>query len=119
MLGKPSSVHESASKILGNPHAPKKTWISVPTLDIIEDRRATRLRGDKPEVKRQTREINLTLCLDQGICSDVKAAAIESGVVRQVQPTVFRELRTYKLCLNNQSTTVQVDDGTRLTNLYI
>ena len=46
-----------------------------------------------------------------------KAAAIESAVARQDQHTVFRELRTCKLGLNNQSTTVQAEDGTRLTDM--
>ena len=56
------AVHESAAKILGKPHAPrKKTWISAPTLNIIEDRRAARLRGDKPEVKRLTKGRNYAL----------------------------------------------------------
>ena len=35
----------------------------------------------------------------------------------QDQNTVFRELRTCQLGLNNQSTTVQAEDGTRLTNI--
>ena len=38
-------------------------------------------------------------------------------MARQDQNTVFRELRTCKLGLNNQSTTVQAEDGTRLTNI--
>ena len=38
-------------------------------------------------------------------------------MARQDQHTVFRELRTCKLGLNNQSTTVQTEDGTRLTNI--
>ena len=37
-------------------------------------------------------------------------------MARQDQHTVFRELRTCKLGLNNQSTTVQAEDGIRLTN---
>ena len=45
-------LHESASKILGKLHAPEKKRISEPTLNIIEYRRAARLRCDKPEVKR-------------------------------------------------------------------
>ena len=98
-------------------HVPKKPWISEPTLNIIEDQRAAGLRGDKPEVKRLTRERNRALGLDQGRNWDAKAAAIESAVARQDQHTVFRELRTCKLGLNNQSTTVQAEDGTRLTNI--
>ena len=95
----------------------KKTWISEPTLNIIEDRRAARLRGDKPEVKRLTKERNHTLGLDHGRYWDAKAAAIESAVARQDQHTVFRELRTCKLGLNNQSTTVHAEYGARLTNM--
>ena len=95
----------------------KKNWISEPTLNIIEYRRAARLRGDKPEVKRLTKERNHALGLDQGRYWDAKAAAIESAVARQDQHTVFRELRTCKLGLNNQSTTVQAEDGTRLTDM--
>ena len=95
----------------------KKTWISEPTLNIIEDRRAARLRGDTPEVKRLTKERNHALGLYQGRYWDAKAAAIESAVARQDQHTVFRELRTCKLGLNNQSTTVQAEDRTRLTNM--
>ena len=95
----------------------KKTWISEHTLNIIEDRRAARLCGDKPEVTRLTREINHALDLDHGRYWDAKAAAIESAVARQDQHTVFRELQTCKLGLNNQSTTVQAEDGTRLTNM--
>ena len=108
-------LHESASKILGKPHVPKKK------LDLRaypqHYRRAARLRGDKPEVKRLTRERNRALGLDQGRNRDAKAAAIESAVARQDQHTVFRELRTCKLGLNNQSTTVQAEDGTRLHNI--
>ena len=111
------AIHESAYKSLGKPHVPKKTWISEPTLNIIEDRRAARLCGDKPEVKRLTRERNRALGLDQGRYWDAKAAAIESAVARQDQHTVFRKLRTCKLGLNNQSTTVQAEDGTVLTNI--
>ena len=74
----------------------KKTCISEPTINIIEDRRAARLRGDKPEVKRLTKERNHALGLDQGRYWDAKAAAIESAVARQDQHTVFRELRTCK-----------------------
>ena len=95
----------------------KKTWISEPTLNTIEDRRAARLRGDKPEVKRLTKEGNHALGLDQGRYWDANAAAIESTVARQDQHTVFRELRTCKLGLNNRSTTVQAEDGTRLTDM--
>ena len=84
---------------------------------IIEDRRAARLRGDKPEVKRLTSEINHALSLDQGRYRDSKAAAIESAVARRGQHTVVRELRTCKLGLNNQSRTVQAEDGMRLTNM--
>ena len=102
--------------ILGKPHAPKKTWISEPTLNIIDDRRAARLRVDKPEVKRLTREINRAVGLDQGKYWDAKAAPIESAVSRQDQHTVFRELRRSKLGLNHQSTAVLAEDGTRLTN---
>ena len=40
------AVHESASKILGKPHVPKKNWISEPTLNIIEDRRAALKSND-------------------------------------------------------------------------
>ena len=47
----------------------------------------------------------------------VMQPAIESAVARQDQHTVFRELRTCKLGLNNQSTTVQAEEGTRLTNM--
>ena len=105
------AIHESAAKILGKRHSPKKkTWISEPTLNIIEDRRAARLRGDKPEVKRLTKERNHALGLNQRRYWDAKAAAIESAVARQDQHTVFRELRTCKLGLNNQSTTVQAED---------
>ena len=103
--------------ILGKPHAPKKTWISEHTLNIIEDRRAARLRGDKPEVTRLTRERNHALGFDHGRYWEAKVAAIESAVARQDQHTVFRELQTCKLGLNNQSTTVQAEDGTRLTNI--
>ena len=110
------AVHESAAKILGKPHAPKKPWISEPILKSIEDRRAARLRGDKPEVKRLTKERNHALGLDQGRYWDEKAAAIESAVARQYQHPVFREPRTCKLGLNNPTTTVQAEDGTRLTN---
>ena len=99
----------------------KKPWISEPTLNIIEDRRAARLRGDKPKVKRLTMERNRALGLDQGRIPgrywDAKAAAIESAVARQDQHTVFRELRTCKLGLHNQSTTVQAEDGRRLANI--
>ena len=70
------AIHETASKILGKPHVKKKTWISEPTLNIIEDRRAARLRGDKPEVKRLARERNRALGLVQGSYWDAKAAAI-------------------------------------------
>ena len=111
------AIHEAAYKILGKHHAPKKPWISESTLNIIEDRRAARLRGDKLEVKRLTRERNHALGLDQGRYWDAKAAAIESAVASQDQHTVFRKLRTCKLGLNNQSTTVQAEDGTRLTNI--
>ena len=83
---------------------------------IIEDRKAARLRSDTPEVKRLTRERNRALGLDQGRYWDAKAAAIASAVARQDEHTLFRELRTYKLGLNNQSTTVQAEDGTILTN---
>ena len=38
-------------------------------------------------------------------------------MARQDQYTVFRGLRTCKLDLKNQSTTVQAEDGTRLTNI--
>ena len=111
------AVHESASNILGKPNVPrKKTSISESTLNIIEDQRAIRLRGDKPEVKVLTRERNHALGLDQGRYWDAKAAAIESAVARQDQHTVFRELRICKLGLNNQQTTVQAEDSTRLTN---
>ena len=121
MLGKPSSVPYTSRplRFSTNPmFREKKTLISEPNLNIIEDRRAARLRGDKPEVKRLTRERNRALGLDQGRYWDAKAAAIESAVVRQDhhQHTVFRELRSCKLGLNNQSTTVQAEDGTRLTN---
>ena len=84
---------------------------------IIEDRRAARLRGDKSEIKRLTSERNHALSLDQGRYWDAKAAAIESAVAIRGQHTVFRELRTCKLGLNNQSTTVQAEDGMRLTNM--
>ena len=60
---------------------------------------------------------NHVLGLDQGRYWDAKAAAIESALARQDQHTVFRELRTCKLGLNNQPTTVQAEDGTRLTNM--
>ena len=71
----------------------KKTWISEPTLDIIDDGRAARLRGDKPEVKRLTRERNRTLGIDQGRYWNAKATAIEYAVARQYQHTAFRGLR--------------------------
>ena len=95
----------------------KKPWISVPTLNIIEDQKAAQLRGDKPEVKRLTRERKRAVGLTQGRYWDAKAAAIESAVGRQDQHTVFRQLQTCKLGLNNQSTTVQAEDCTRLTNM--
>ena len=38
-------------------------------------------------------------------------------MAKQDQHTVFRELRTCRLGLNNQSTTVQAEDGTMLTNI--
>ena len=47
------AVHESAFKIIGRPHAQKKPWISELSLNIIEDRRAARLRGDNPDVKQR------------------------------------------------------------------
>ena len=62
-------------------------------------------------------ERNHALGLDQGRYWDATAAAIESAVARHDQHTVFRELRTCKLGLNNQSTTVQAEDCTRLTNM--
>ena len=104
-------------RLSANPHVPKKPWMSEPTLNIIEDRRAARLRGDKPEVKRLTRERNHAVGLHQGRYWDAKDAAIESAMARQDQHTVFRELRTCKLGINNQSTTVQAEEGTRLTNM--
>ena len=100
-----------------NPMLRKKTWISEPTLNPIEDRRAARLRVDKPEVKRLTRERNHAMGLDQGRYWEAKAAAIESAVARQDQHTVFRELRTCKLGLNNQPTTIWAEDSSRPTNI--
>ena len=85
------------------------------TLSKIEE--LPRLRGEKLKVKRLTRERNRALGLDQRRYWDAKAAAIESAVARQDQHTVFMELRTCKLGLNNQPTTVQADYGTRLTNI--
>ena len=119
MLGKPSSVPYTSRplRFSANPMLREKNWISEPTLNIIEDRRAAPLRGDKPEVKRLTRERSRARDLDQGRYWDAKAAAIESAVARQDQHTVFRELRICKPGLNNQSTTVQAEDGTRITNI--
>ena len=62
------AVHESASKILSKPHAPKKKMDlrAYPQHHWRSKGCPTYAPGDKPEIKRLTREINHALRLGQG-----------------------------------------------------
>lgn len=110
-----TATHLCADQVLGRSRPPRKPWISNSTLEIIEDRRAARLRGDFARYRALNKPRKKALVRDLERYWTSKAKTIEEAAKRADQRTVYRELRSCGISISDISAKVKDSSGNMLT----
>ena len=92
-----SEVVQAAFDTIGQQHqSPKKPWISQETLDIINHRRAARLRGDLDEYRRLNCHRNMSIRRDREKFWSDQASILEKASRHNNKRLIFKLLRQAK-----------------------
>lgn len=110
------SVLQSAHNVLGRSRSfPRKPWISERTLNIIDQRREARLRGDLPEYRRLNRLRNVAIAEDREKFWQAEAQQLESAANNNNMSRVFSLLRQARSGPHIKTALVKDSDGNLIT----
>lgn len=107
-----TTVSQSADEAIGHARPqPKKPWISVQTLEIIEQRRAARLRGDLDEYRGLNKTRNVAIAKDREAYWRREAEQLETAAKNNNMSEVFKMLRRIRAGPRHKSSLVKDTHG--------